>query len=80
VGSELVSYVDRVESRMLWKVFESKREEVTGRLEDLIVDGMIILKRILRVKDIRESMGFFWLRIWASGGILRKLFQGFAAV
>jgi len=48
---------------VLRKIFGPKREGATGSLEDLIVDGSIILTLILRKQDRRESTEFFWLRI-----------------
>jgi len=44
VGSNLVCHVDGVEGRVLRKMFRPKREEATGSLEDLMVDGRIILR------------------------------------
>ena len=59
----MVCHVDGVEGRVLRKIFGPKREGATGSLEDLIVDGSIILTLILRKQDRRESTEFFWLRI-----------------
>jgi hypothetical protein len=38
-------------------------------LEDLRVDGRIILKRILK-KKCEDCIGFNWLRVWPSGEVL----------
>jgi hypothetical protein len=39
-------------------------------LDDLEVDGRIILKWILNKKIVRVWDGFFWLRICSSGELL----------
>jgi hypothetical protein len=41
-----------------------------GHLEDLDVDGKMILERILRKYGGKMLTGFIWLRIWTSGGSL----------
>jgi hypothetical protein len=47
-------------------------ENLKGRnqLEDLGVDGMIILEWILGTNDGKLWTGFIWLRIGTSGGLL----------
>lgn len=59
MGSNLICYVYGVEGRVLRKIFGPKRVEATGSLEDLIVDGRIILTLILRKQDRRESTELF---------------------
>jgi hypothetical protein len=39
-------------------------------LEKIIVDGRVILKWILRKYGARVWIGFIWLRIETSGGLL----------
>jgi hypothetical protein len=39
-------------------------------LEDLIVDGTIILKWIFRKWDVEAWFGFNWLRIGTGSGLL----------
>jgi hypothetical protein len=41
-----------------------------NHLEDLDVDGSIVLKRILKKYDEVMWTGFIWLRIGISGGLL----------
>jgi hypothetical protein len=45
---------------------------VRGRkhLEDLGVDGRIILRCVLKKKGVRVWTGFIWLKIGISGGLL----------
>jgi hypothetical protein len=38
--------------------------------EDLEVDGRIILESVLGKQDRKVWAGYFWLRIWTSGGLL----------
>jgi hypothetical protein len=47
-------------------------ENLKGRdhLEDLSIDGRIILERILGKYDGNIWTGFIWLRIGTSGGLL----------
>jgi hypothetical protein len=47
-------------------------ENLNGRdhLEDLAVDGKIILEWILKKQVGRVWTGFIWLRIGTSGGVL----------
>jgi hypothetical protein len=40
-------------------------------LEDLGVDGRIILKLISQRSDLGRWIGFIWLRIGTGGGLLR---------
>ena len=40
------------------------------KLEDLVVDGRIILKLILKQSDGRAWTGLIWRTIWTGGGLL----------
>jgi hypothetical protein len=62
VGSNLVCHVDGVKVRVLRKIIGPKREDETGILEHLIVDGRIILTLTPKKQDRRESTGFLRLR------------------
>jgi len=41
-----------------------------GKLEDLGVDGRVVLELILGIEDGKLRTGLIWLRIGTSGGIL----------
>lgn len=58
----MVCHVDGVEFRALRKIIGPKREDETGILEHLIVDGRIILALTPKKQDRRESTGFLRLR------------------
>jgi hypothetical protein len=47
--------------------FRSRNLMVTDHLEDVTVDGRIILKKILKRYDGRVWTGFVWLRTGTSG-------------
>ena len=57
------------ERRGTYKVLVGKPEE-TDHLEDVGVDGRIILKGILKKSFARAWIGLLWLRIGTSGGLL----------
>jgi hypothetical protein len=41
-----------------------------GRLEDLGVDGSVMLRLIFRKWDVEAWIGSSWLRVWTGGGLL----------
>jgi hypothetical protein len=47
-------------------------ENMKGRnhKEDLDIDGMTVLKWILKKDDVRVWTGFIWLRVGTSGGLV----------
>jgi hypothetical protein len=57
------------EMRNVYKILVGK---LKGRdhSEDLDVDRIIILERILEIQDGKMWTGFIWLRIGTSGGLL----------
>jgi hypothetical protein len=57
------------ERRSAYMILVGKPEE-RDHLEDLCVDGRIILKRILKKWDGRIWTGFIWLRIETGRGLL----------
>jgi hypothetical protein len=62
--------VPRIEERRgTYKVLVGEPKE-TVHLEDVSVDGRIILKSILKKPFARAWIGLFWLRIETSGGLL----------
>jgi hypothetical protein len=52
--------------------FQVENSQVRNRLEDIGVDGMIILKWILKKYKGRIWIGFIWLMIGSGGGGLVK--------
>ena len=59
----------RGERRGTYKVLVGKPEE-TDHLEDVGVDGKIILKSILKKSFARAWIGLVWLRIGTGGGLM----------
>jgi hypothetical protein len=57
----------RVEKRGVYRVLVKKREG-KNHLEDLAVDGKIILRWIFRKQDVGAWTGLIWLRIGSGGG------------
>jgi len=57
------------ERRGTYKVLVRKPEE-RDHLEDVGVDGRIILKSILKKSFARSWIGLVWLRIGTSGGLM----------
>jgi hypothetical protein len=48
----------------------SENPKGRGNMEDLVIDGRMILRRILQKQDVRVWTGFVWLRIGISGGLV----------
>jgi hypothetical protein len=57
------------ERRGTYKVLVRKPEEI-DHLEDVGVDGRMILKSILKKSFARSWIGLVWFRIGTSGGLM----------
>jgi hypothetical protein len=58
-------------SLSLKQIFKQKREK--DHLEDPGVEGMIILRRIFRKRNVRAWNGSMWLRIETGGALVNAL-------
>jgi len=54
----------------MYMIFWLENLKGGGHLEDLVVDGKIILEWILRKQGREVWIGFIWLKIGTSGGLL----------
>jgi hypothetical protein len=54
----------------LYRGFWWENMKERGHVEDLGIDGRILLKCMLRKHDAKSCTGFGWLKIYTSGGLL----------
>jgi hypothetical protein len=66
MGRACSSYIGRGSYTEFWWDVQKERDH----WKDFVVDGKVLLKWILQIKDSVILIGFIWPRIWTSSKLL----------